>query len=60
MQKLLLFHTKMLSSLEFRWGSVLLGGELQIDIDNSNFDIFESILYVKSGSMPLTGGNWQK
>ena len=29
------------------------GGELQIDAKNSKFDIFESALYIKNGSIPL-------
>ena len=33
---------------------MLLGGELQIDAENSNFEIFESALYMKSERMPLT------
>ena len=32
---------------------MLLGGELQIDAKIFNFEIFESALYMKSGSMPL-------
>ena len=40
-------------SAQFLWGSVLLRGELQIDAKNSNSDIFESDLNMKSGSMPL-------
>ena len=32
---------------------MLLGGELQIDAKNSNYDIFESALYIKCGSMPF-------
>ena len=32
---------------------MLLGGELQVDAKNSNFEIFESALCTKSGSMPL-------
>ena len=35
MWKSLLFHTDMIS--EFLWANVLLGGELQIDPNNSNF-----------------------
>ena len=35
-------------------GNVFLGGEVQIDAKNWNFDIFESALCIKSGSMPLT------
>ena len=41
-------------SAKFVWGSVLLGGKLQIGAKNSNFEIFESALYMKSVSMPLT------
>ena len=33
---------------------MLLGGELQIDTNYSNFEIFENTLYLKSGSMPLS------
>ena len=40
-------------SAKFLWGNVLLGGKLQIGAKNSNFDIFESALYMKSVSMPL-------
>ena len=32
---------------------MLLGGEIQIDAKNSNYEIFESTLYIKFGSMPL-------
>ena len=32
---------------------MLLKGELQIDAKNSNFEIFESALYMKYGSVPL-------
>ena len=39
--------------LNFFLGNVLLGGELQIDVKNSNLEIFESALYMKSGNMPL-------
>ena len=39
------------------WGSVLLGGKLQKDAKNLNFDISEacdeSAFYMKTGSMPL-------
>ena len=38
---------------KFLWGNVLLGGKLEIDVKNSNFDIFNSALYMKSVSMPL-------
>ena len=40
-------------SAKFLWGNVLLGGKLQIGAKNSNFEIFESALYMKSVSMPL-------
>ena len=35
------------------WGNVLLGGKRQIDAKNSNFESFESALYLKLVSMPL-------
>ena len=40
-------------SAKFLWGNVVLGGKLQIGAKNSNFEIFESALYMKSVSMPL-------
>ena len=40
-------------SAKFLWGNVLLGRKLQIGAKNSNFEIFESALYMKSVSMPL-------
>ena len=40
-------------SAKFLWGNVLFGGKLQIGAKNSNFEIFESALYMKSLSMPL-------
>ena len=40
-------------SAKFLWGNVFFGGKLQIDAKNSNFEIFESTLYLKSVSMPL-------
>ena len=40
-------------SAKFLWVNVLLGGKLQIGAKNSNFEIFESGLYMKSVSMPL-------
>ena len=40
-------------SAKFLWGNVFFGGKLQIDAKNSNFEIFESVLYLKSVSMPL-------
>ena len=36
-------------------GKCIFGGKLQIDAKNSNFEIFESALYLKSVSMPLRG-----
>ena len=36
------------------WGTMLFGGKLQIDAKKSSFEIFESALYMKSGSMPIT------
>ena len=41
-------------SAKFLWGNVLFGGKLQIGAKNSNFEIFESALYMKSVSMPLS------
>ena len=43
-------------SAKFHWGNVFFGGKLQIDEQNSNFENFESILYLKSVSMPLIWG----
>ena len=43
-----------MTSAEFPWGNILLGGDLQINAKSSNFEIFESALSMKSGSMPLT------
>ena len=40
-------------SAKFLWGNVLLGGKLQTGAKNSNFEIFESALYMESVSMPL-------
>ena len=40
-------------SAKFLWGNALLGGKLQIGAKNSNFEIFESALYMKSVSIPL-------
>ena len=34
-------------------GNELPGGKLQMDVKKSNFNIFESTPYIKSGSMPL-------
>ena len=45
-----LIHTEMISLR----GDVFLRGGLQRDMKMSNFEIFESVLYMKSGSMPLT------
>ena len=41
-------------SAKFLWGNIPLGGELQTDAKESKFEIFESTLYIKSVSMPLT------
>ena len=43
-------------SVKFLWGNVFIGGKLQVDTTNSNFEIFESALlfYMKSVSMPLS------
>ena len=40
-------------STKFLWGNVLLGGKQQIDAKNSNFEIFDNALYMKSVNMPL-------
>ena len=49
-------------SAKFVWGNVLLYRKLQIYAKNSNFENFESALYMKSMSMPLSysspGGCW--
>ena len=39
-------------SVKFLWGNVVFGGKLQMQ-KNSNFEIFESALFIKSVSMPL-------
>ena len=44
-------------SAESLSGNVLLGRKLQIDVKNSNLNIVESALYMKSTSMPLTKTN---
>ena len=41
-------------SAKFLWGNILLGGKQQIDVKNYNFEIFESTLYIKPVSIPLT------
>ena len=43
---------------KFLWGNVFFGGKLQIDANNSNFEIFESAFYMKSVSMPLNCQNF--
>ena len=40
-------------SAKFLWGNILLGGKLQIDAKNLNFETLESALYVKSVTIPL-------
>ena len=42
------------------WGTVLFGGNLQIDAKNLNFEIFGSTLYMKSESMPLRSSQSNK
>ena len=42
---------------KFLWVNVFFGGKLQIYTKNLNFKIFESALYMKSVSMPLTWGD---
>ena len=41
-------------SAKFLWGNVIFGRRLQIDAKNSNIEFFESALYMKSVSMPLS------
>ena len=53
MGKLLLFQPEMISAQSLR-GNVFLRKELYTDVKNSNFQIFESALYLKSRSMPLS------
>ena len=45
-KKLLSFHKEMISA-KLHLGNVLLGGELQIDAINSNFEKFECTRYMK-------------
>ena len=49
--KFLLFDPEMISA-QFLVGNVFLRGE-QRDVENSNFQIFESALYLESVNMPL-------
>ena len=54
MWELLLFYTELIST-EFIWGNVFPRRELQIDGQKpSNLNNFESIISIKSGSMPLS------
>ena len=53
MEKLLLFHPEMISA-HFLWGNVFLREDLLTDVRKLNFKFFESALYLKSGSMPLS------
>ena len=41
-------------STKFLRGNVLLAGKFQIEAKDSNFEIFESALYMKSVSIPLS------
>ena len=52
-KKWLSLHKEMISA-KFLWWNELLGEELQIDAKNSNFEFYESALYMKSESIPLT------
>ena len=45
-------------SAKFLWANVLLGGKQQIDAKIQIFQIFESALYVKSVSLPLSLANF--
>ena len=38
---------------QFLWGNEVLREDQWTDVKNSNFDIFESALYLKCGSVPL-------
>lgn len=54
MWELLLFYTELIST-EFIWGNVFPRRELQIDGQKpSNLNNFESVISIKSGSMPLS------
>ena len=53
MGKLLLFQPEMISA-QFLLGNVFLMEELLRDVKYSNFNIFESSLKFKSGSIPLS------
>ena len=44
---------KMISA-KFLWANLLFGGKQQIDAKKSNFKFFESAIYMKSVSMPLS------
>ena len=55
MEKLLLFDPEM-TSAQFLWGNMFLRGDLQSDVKNVNFQIFESAPYLESVSMPLKIG----
>ena len=57
--KMALIHKEMISA-KCLWGNVFLGGKLQMDAKNSNSDNFESALYMKSVSMPLTFPSFEK
>ena len=52
--KLLSFHTENYDFSLFLLGSALLRGELQKYAKYSNFENFETALYLTSGSMPLS------
>ena len=54
MEKLLLFHPEMISA-HLLWGNMFLREDLSTGVKKkSNFEIFESALYLKSRSMPLS------
>ena len=52
--KMLSIYKEVISTKPRNGGNVFLGGKLQIDAKNLNFEIFvDSALYMKSVSMPL-------
>ena len=54
------FYKEILSAYRNSFGEMyFFRGELQIDAKNLNFENFQSALYMKSGSMPLSmRGSW--
>ena len=56
----MLFLVKALISAQFLWGNVFLREVVQIDAQNSNFNIFDSILCRKSGSTFILSLSYKK